>query len=185
MSLNVPTPPRSPIDIFSISPARAMEGLSRRVTEILKDGEQANSEMTPPASPIPGPMIVGHVDGQRCAIARRFSSKQAPDIAVDEYLRRIQQFCPLSTAVYMSAAIYLSALAQLVPITIFTVHRLLLAALRIACKNLEDMSHSQKRFAKAGGLAASELSRLEIGKWISNYVFNARVPIPDGLRHTC
>lgn len=41
-------------------------------------------------------------------------------------------------------------------------HRLLLAALRIAGKTLEDMSYPHRRFAKVGGLSELELSRLEV-----------------------
>lgn len=80
---------------------------------------------------------------------------------------RIHRFCPLSTAVYLAASVYLHRLAvieRVIPITRLNVHRLLLAALRVASKGLEDLSYPHKRFAKVGGLSEFELSRLEVSK---------------------
>lgn len=82
-------------------------------------------------------------------------------------LARIHRFCPLSTAVYLAASVYLHRLAvteRVIPITRLNVHRLLLAALRVASKGLEDLSYPHKRFAKVGGLSEYELSRLEVSK---------------------
>lgn len=73
----------------------------------------------------------------------------------------------MSTAVYIAASVYLHRLAvvdRILPITRYNVHRLVLAALRIASKACEDLSHSHKRFAKVGGLSENELSRLEVSK---------------------
>ncbi|CUS13644.1 unnamed protein product [Tuber aestivum] len=102
---------------------------------------------------------------QNGAITRKFWSKAAPGISIEDYLFRIHRFCPLSTAVYLAASVYLHRLAvteRIIPITRLNVHRLLLAALRVASKGLEDMSHPHKRFAKVGGLTELELSRLEV-----------------------
>jgi len=80
---------------------------------------------------------------------------------------RIHRFCPLSTAVYLAASVYLHRLAvteRIISITRLNVHRLLLAALRVASKGLEDLSHPHKRFAKVGGLTELELSRLEVSE---------------------
>ncbi|KAF8538181.1 cyclin-domain-containing protein [Trichophaea hybrida] len=99
-------------------------------------------------------------------IARKFWSKSAPKIPIEDYLFRIQRFCPLSTAVYLAASYYLHRLAisdQILPLTRLNVHRLLLAALRIAAKTLEDLSYPHTRFAKVGGLSDLELSKLEVG----------------------
>lgn len=78
---------------------------------------------------------------------------------------RIQRFCPLSTAVYLAASYYLHRLAitdRIIPLTHLNVHRLVVAALRIAAKTLEDKSYRHIRFAKVGGLNDLELSRLEV-----------------------
>ncbi|KAL7267048.1 hypothetical protein RUND412_010380 [Rhizina undulata] len=99
------------------------------------------------------------------AITRKFWCRTAPEIPIEDYLFRIHRYCPLSTAVYLAASLYLHRLAvteRVIPITRLNVHRLLLAALRVASKGLEDLSYPHKRFAKVGGLSESELSKLEV-----------------------
>jgi hypothetical protein len=54
-------------------------------------------------------------------------------------------------------------------ITPRTTHRLLLGALRVATKALEDLSYSHTRFAKVGGVSDKELTRLEV-----NFLFLVR-----------
>ncbi|KAK9381213.1 cyclin-domain-containing protein [Kockiozyma suomiensis] len=103
---------------------------------------------------------------QRAIVSRRFWSKAVPEIDIEKYLRRIHQYCPISTAVYLATSLYiyrLCVVSKVVPLTPLNVHRLVIAALRVACKNVEDINHQQKRFAKVGGLSESELCRLEIG----------------------
>lgn len=102
---------------------------------------------------------------QHSAITRKFYSKQPPPISLEDYLMRIQKFCPMSTAVYLATSIYIHRLAveeRAIPVTRRNSHRLLLAGLRVAMKALEDLSYPHRRFAKVGGVSESELARLEI-----------------------
>ncbi|KAI5779753.1 cyclin-domain-containing protein [Geopyxis carbonaria] len=98
-------------------------------------------------------------------IKRKFWCKSVPETPLEEYLFRIHRFCPLSTAVYLAASYYLHRLSitdRIIPLTRLTAHRLVLAAVRIAAKTLEDLSYPHRRFAKVGGLTDLELSRLEV-----------------------
>ncbi|KAF1812088.1 cyclin-domain-containing protein, partial [Eremomyces bilateralis CBS 781.70] len=102
---------------------------------------------------------------QHEAIARKFFSKRAPAIALADYLARLQRYCPMSTAVYLAAGAYICKLGveeRTVPVTARTVHRLVLAALRVAMKALEDLRYPQQRFAGVGGVSEGELKTLEI-----------------------
>ncbi|KAF3933510.1 Cyclin-U4-3 [Dactylellina cionopaga] len=102
---------------------------------------------------------------QYSTITRKFWSKTAPPISVEDYLFRIHRYCPLSTSVYLAASLYLHRLAikeNILPITTLSVHRALVAALRVAAKSIEDCTHSQKLFAKVAGLSEVELSKLEV-----------------------
>lgn len=116
-------------------------------------------------------------DAQTASIARKFFSKSVPPIGLDAYLNRLQRYCPMSTAVWLAAAYYISILSvsekhpmarslgsdsPLVPLTPRTIHRLLLAALRVAMKALEDLRYPQARFAGVGGVSETELKSLEI-----------------------
>lgn len=102
---------------------------------------------------------------QQVAISRKFYSKKPPPVSLEDYLLRLQRFCPMSTAVYLAAGVYIykvSVEERSVPVTPRTVHRLVLAALRVAMKALEDLRYPQARFAGVGGVSETELKTLEI-----------------------
>ena len=102
---------------------------------------------------------------QHAAIARRFFSKVAPPFTLGEYLLRFHHWCPHSPAVYLAAAVYAHQLCVselAVPATKRTIHRLSLAAIRVAAKTLEDNKWSQDRVAKVGGVSLTQLMNLEV-----------------------
>jgi len=102
---------------------------------------------------------------QQDAVARKFYSKKPPPISINDYLLRLHRYCPMSTAVYLAAGVYISRIAiedKSVPVTIRTVHRLLLGSLRVAMKALEDLSYPHARFSGVGGVSEKELAKLEI-----------------------
>ena len=105
------------------------------------------------------------LDMQHDAVARKFYSKKPPPIALEEYLLRLHKWCPMSTAVYLAAGLYIYRLAVIdrsVPVTSRNAHRLLLAALRVAGKAIDDRNYPHTRFARVGGVNEGELARLEI-----------------------
>lgn len=98
-------------------------------------------------------------------IIKRFWSRNPPAISVWQYLQRIHKYAPLSISVYLSASLYIYRLCielQTILLTPLSVHRILLASLRIACKTIEDINYTHKRFAAVGGVAPMDLYRLEI-----------------------
>lgn len=102
---------------------------------------------------------------QHAAIARRFFSKTAPPFTLSDYLVRFHHFCPHSPGVYLAAVGYIHRLCVsdlAVPATNRTVHRLTLAAIRVAAKALEDNKWAQERVAKVGGVSPQQLMNLEI-----------------------
>lgn len=127
-------------------------------------------------SPIGGPEVTfsePDVVGVRAAadrvqyetVARKFYSKKPPPITIFDYISRMHRYCPMSPGVYLAAGAYIYQLAveeKLVPVTQRTVHRLLLASLRVAMKALEDLSYPHKRFAGVGGVSEPELAKLEV-----------------------
>ncbi|KAI4231615.1 MAG: hypothetical protein LQ349_005497 [Xanthoria aureola] len=112
------------------------------------------------ADATPAPLHIQHQ-----AIARKFYSKVPPPIPLEEYLLRLQKYCPMSTSVYLAAGLYIYQLAVIqnsIPVTVRNVHRLLLGALRVAGKAVDDTNFRHKRFAHVGGVTEPELGRLEI-----------------------
>lgn len=128
---------------------------------------------TPIGSPESGAAETLHIIGanmeplhiQHGVISRKFFSKKAPPISLEEYLLRLHAYCPMSTAVYLATSLYIHRLAvieKILPVTTRNVHRLLLAGLRVAMKALEDLSYPHARFARVGGVTEAELGKLEI-----------------------
>ncbi|KAF2223875.1 cyclin-domain-containing protein [Elsinoe ampelina] len=102
---------------------------------------------------------------QQMAISRRFFLKTVPPFTLSQYLLRLHQYCPHSPGVYLTAAAYVHRLCvtdTLVPATNKTIHRVCLAAIRVASKALEDHKWSQDRVAKVGGVSRKELKSLEV-----------------------
>jgi len=102
---------------------------------------------------------------QHAAIARRFFSKTAPPFSLEEYLLRLHKYCPHSPGVYLAAAAYCHRLCVselMVPATSRTVHRLALAAIRVAAKALEDNKWTQDRMSKVGGVGKIQIMNLEV-----------------------
>lgn len=108
----------------------------------------------------PSPGVIQHN-----VLVKRFYSKKAPPISLEDYLLRLHKYCPMSTAVYLAASLYITRMVfteKALFVTPRNVHRLVLAALRVAMKALEDLSYPHARFARVGGVAERELTRLEI-----------------------
>ena len=181
-----PTPPKnSPsIPTISISPSEkdsepgdndwrgSLSSQARRTSSESDDVDGAPRKKTPIGSPDTGSTEPHSMESdmtplyvQDGAITRKFYSKKPPSIPLEEYLLRLHRYCPMSTAVYLAAGLYIHRLViieRIVPVTRCNAHRLLLASLRVAMKALEDLSYPHRRFAKVGGVSELELGRLEV-----------------------
>ena len=107
----------------------------------------------------------GHDSVQQSVLSKRFVSKREPPINMKDYLQRLHRYCPMSTAVYLAASVYITRMAmveKVVSVNSRNMHRLVLAGLRVAMKSLEDLSYPHHRVAKVGGVSEGELSKLEI-----------------------
>ncbi|CAO2652833.1 Nn.00g022440.m01.CDS01 [Neocucurbitaria sp. VM-36] len=130
------------------------------------------TELAPPEAGHDEPVTIHDIGAgaqpeavQRANMARKFFSKSVPKVGVEEYMNRIQKYCPLSTAVWLAAGSYMLRLCVIdrsVPLTYRTMHRLVLACALVAMKALEDHRWPQKRFAAVGGVDEASLSRLEL-----------------------
>ncbi|KAG9259037.1 cyclin-domain-containing protein [Emericellopsis atlantica] len=134
------------------------------------DGVRLKSPTFPTFAALEYPAVItadeqSVLNAQHGAITRKFYSKLEPPISITEYLARLHRFCPMSTAVYLAASLYIYTLAidqRAIPVTRKNVHRLVLAALRIATKALEDLPYLHRKIARVGGVSEAELARLEI-----------------------
>jgi hypothetical protein len=145
--------------------------LSRPGTPLpVTDVKKAGFEYVGPPEAQPGEFSAGDDINepqplQTLTIVRKFYCKIPPPVSLEAYLTRMHKFCPMSPAVYLAAGVYIQKLCiedKVVPATSLTVHRLLLASLRVAMKALEDLRYSQERFALVGGVTQEELRNLEV-----------------------
>ncbi|KAF1843395.1 uncharacterized protein K460DRAFT_368300 [Cucurbitaria berberidis CBS 394.84] len=146
---------------------------SRPATPIPAEKENHQpTELAPPEASHDEPVTIHDIGAgaqpesvQRANMARKFYSKSVPKVGVEEYMNRIQKYCPLSTAVWLAAGSYMLRLCVIdrsVPLTYRTMHRLVLSCALVAMKALEDHRWPQKRFAAVGGVDEASLSRLEL-----------------------
>ena len=88
-----------------------------------------------------------------------FCSQAEPKITIDNYLNRIAEYTNCSPACFVVAIIYMKRLAQ--PITVLSVHRLLLTSLLIATKFHDDTFYSNEYWSRIGGLTLKDLNQME------------------------
>lgn len=98
-------------------------------------------------------------------LSKRFSLTSDPAINSTQYLERINKYCKYSTAVYITACYYIFKIIKVHKVMLLTnlnVHRLLITAIRLSCKTVEDINHNQPFVAKIGGISTKDLLFLEI-----------------------
>ncbi|KAJ5473634.1 Cyclin-dependent protein kinase complex component [Penicillium sp. IBT 31633x] len=102
---------------------------------------------------------------QMAILSKKFLSKKVPPIPLKEYLLRLHRYCPMSTAVYLAASVYIfkmTLVENVLQVLPKNMHRLVLAGIWVASKALEDLSYPHSRVAKVGGVSEQELSKLEM-----------------------
>lgn len=125
------------------------------------------------------------VQAQKLSIAKRFFLKNPPPLTIAEYLHRIHKYCPLSSSTYMAAGHYIYKICvkhRSVPFVPENAHRMVLAALRIACNVIEDLTYPHKRFSMAGGVSKVDLFKLEIA-FLFLIDFDIKIDAPVLNRH--
>lgn len=95
---------------------------------------------------------------------KSFYSAFKQPFGLDFYVRRLVQYTNCSASVFIVAMVYLDRLQQRVPslrLSMMNVHRLLITAVVLAVKNLDDELYANSYYARVGGLTTDELNRLE------------------------
>lgn len=97
--------------------------------------------------------------------ATRFDAVRCPVISVRDYLHRLHSYFACSTECFVLALIYVDRLVQRQPqfqLSHLNVHRVVLAALTIAAKFLDDRYYSNDYYGRVGGVRVKELNALEM-----------------------
>ena len=94
----------------------------------------------------------------------KFHSISPPTISLGRYLERIHSYANCSDACFVVSLVYIDRLCQrsVVPLSILTVHRVLITAVCLAAKVHEDFFFPNVFYAQLGGIPLHELNTLEV-----------------------
>lgn len=83
---------------------------------------------------------------------------------IGTYVQRIMEWAPVSPECFIAAFVYVNRIVQKAEIELdeCSVHRLVLVAVLIAAKFLEDVSVTNTYYASIGGISLQELNQLEL-----------------------
>ncbi|CAN6236982.1 unnamed protein product [Urochloa humidicola] len=120
----------------------------------------------------------GAEGGAAAAAASAFRGKAPPAIPVRRYAERIYRYAGCSPACFVVAYVYLDRLARgghgqdddegegdaaaVVGVDSYSVHRLLITAVMVAAKFMDDKHYNNAYFARVGGVEVAEMNGLEL-----------------------
>lgn len=111
--------------------------------------------------------LANKVSNQNALLLKSFNLVNIPTLSIEQFLMRIKTYSSsTSVLVYIHSAYLifkLSILLDIVPLTEYNAHRLILALIRCLTKNLEDVYQKQKSFATVGGVSEKDLFKIEMG----------------------
>lgn len=94
-----------------------------------------------------------------------FHARHPPSISVEAYLARIFRYAPCSAECFITSLLYIKKVLDVKGLALLqqtTVHRLLITAVLLSSKYLDDIYYNNKFYAKIGGISSQEMNRLEV-----------------------
>lgn len=111
--------------------------------------------------------LANKVSSQNALLLKSFNLVSIPALSIEQFLMRIKTYSSsTSVLVYIHSAYLifkLCILLDIVRLTDYNVHRLILALIRSLTKILEDVYQKQKSFATVGGVNLKDLFKIEMG----------------------
>lgn len=97
------------------------------------------------------------------ALIQDFLSKKPPQISLNKYLKRFMKYSKPEPSTLIIGLVYIDKICENsnLQLTVFNIHRLVLACLIVAIKYNEDDYYSNEYYAKVGGITLKELNILE------------------------
>jgi len=126
--------------------------------------QNGDSEATAPmvsilASVLDKMIVEGSQDNQLSI----FSSYKEPPISLLDYLLRINTYARCSSSSFVLSLIYIDRLIErnAFVVTRLNIHRLIVIAVMVAAKFIDDFHYNNATFAKIGGITTDEINDLE------------------------
>ena len=97
-------------------------------------------------------------------LVTRFCSSYAPNLKVIDYLTRIRKYSNCSDSCFIVCLIYVDRIinSNRFILTRLNVHRVVLTAILLATKSLDDTFYNNKFYADLGGVSLPEINSLEL-----------------------
>ena len=115
-----------------------------------------------------------------------FDVGSIPRISIQDYLMRIMTYSGTSSRSLILSYMYIDRLTQkdknLIKLTRFNVHRLLLVSIMAASKFYDDVYLSNKHWAAIGGVEVSDINRLERA-FLSNIDYRMNMDVSEFVRY--
>ncbi|KAK5584004.1 hypothetical protein RB653_005611 [Dictyostelium firmibasis] len=109
-------------------------------------------------------------------------TSEVPKISITEYLTRLVKFSPCSKECFIMIIVYIDRIISKTNFIInsFNIHRLLITAIMVASKYIDDIFYNNEYYSHIGGVNREELNRLEIS-FLNLLQFDLSCPLPDYL----
>ncbi|KAM9992952.1 hypothetical protein ACTFIY_010390 [Dictyostelium cf. discoideum] len=109
-------------------------------------------------------------------------TSEVPKISITEYLTRLVKFSPCSKECFIMIIVYIDRIISKTNFIInsFNIHRLLITAIMVASKYIDDIFYNNEYYSHIGGVTRDELNRLEIS-FLNLLQFDLSCPLPDYL----
>jgi len=87
-----------------------------------------------------------------------------PQITIKAYLERIEKYANCSPSCFVVSLIYIDRLCQhsVMSLSLLNVHRILITAVCVAAKFLDDSYYPNLFYSQLGGIPLKELNNLEV-----------------------
>ncbi|KAG0168330.1 hypothetical protein DFQ28_003326 [Apophysomyces sp. BC1034] len=143
------------------------------LASLLEKVIKANDRLHPPTTTANPPIPHSSRQGRARSLSQSspytcFHARSIPNISIHAYLTRILKYCPCANECFLALLVYFDRMSKSsstrpsLRIDSFNIHRLIIAGVVIASKLFSDIFFTNTRYAKVGGLPASELNILEL-----------------------
>jgi len=104
------------------------------------------------------------IDGAKESLLSIFTAYKEPPITLLDYLLRINTYSRCSSSSFVLSLIYIDRLIERdgFVLTRENIHRLVITAVMVAAKFIDDFHYNNSTFAKIGGISTNELNGLEL-----------------------
>lgn len=94
----------------------------------------------------------------------KFHALRPPQITIKSYLERIEKYANCSPSCFVVSLIYIDRLCQhsFMTLSLLNVHRILITAVCVAAKFLDDSYYPNLFYSQLGGIPLKELNNLEV-----------------------